>query len=80
MCSVESILHQERPSKEPFLSRMSALNNIPVTAFGLLFLLLLLINVAHCQEEVPGGGEGGGGGDPGVIGGGGGDQEGKNTL
>lgn len=50
-----------------------------MTAFGLLFLSFLLLNVAHAQE-VPGGGEGGGGGDPGVIGGGGGDQEGKNTL
>lgn len=79
MCSVQSILHQERPSKEAFLSRMSALNNIPMTAFGLLFLSFLLLNVVHAQE-VPGGGEGGGGGDPGVIGGGGGDQEGKNTL
>ena len=79
MCSVQSIFHQERPSKEAFLSRMSALNNIPMTAFGLLFLSFLLLNVAHAQE-VPGGGEGGGGGDPGVIGGGGGGQEGKNTL
>ena len=58
---------------------MSALNNIPMTAFGLLFLSFLLLNVAHAQE-VPGGGEGGGGGDPGVIGGGEGAQEGKNTL
>jgi len=58
---------------------MSASNNVPVTAFGLLFLSFLLLNLANAQE-VPGGGEGGGGGDPGVIGGGGGGQEGRNTL